>query len=70
MPEKRRIAPTISVSELFRLFPDGDTCCRWLDPVRWGKLPVCPHCGGVENISQPPSKPTITGIRTAARNSL
>ncbi len=57
MSEKKRIATTISVPELFRLFPDEDTCYRWLERVRWNDKPVCPHCGGVENITRPASKP-------------
>ena len=56
MKDKRR-AETISIPQLYRLFPDENACYRWLEAVRWNGQPVCPHCGGVENISQPPSKP-------------
>ena len=56
MTDKKRIATTISVPELFRLFPDEDTCYRWLERVRWNGEPICPHCGGVENIGPSPSK--------------
>lgn len=57
MTDRKRIATTISVPVLFRLFPDDDTCYRWLERVRWNDKPICPHCGGVENITRPPSKP-------------
>ena len=57
MTDKKRIATTISVPELFRRFPGEDTCYRWLERVRWNDKPVCPHCGGVENITRPASKP-------------
>ena len=52
----KRIATTISVPELFRLFPNEDSAYRWLEAARWNGHPVCPHCGGVENISESPSK--------------
>ena len=54
--EKKQIATTSSVPELFRLFPDEDTCYRWLEQVCWSGQPICPHCG-VENIRPTPSKP-------------
>ena len=53
----KRIATTISVTQLFRLFPDEDSCYRWLEAARWNGKPICPHCGGIENITRPPSKP-------------
>ena len=55
--DKKRIAKTLSVTQLFRMFPDGDACYAWLEAARWHGTPVCPHCGGIENISKPPSKP-------------
>ncbi len=56
MTNKKRIAVTISMTELFRLFPDEDTCYGWLERVRWNGRPVCPHCGGAENQGPAPSK--------------
>ena len=53
----KRIAETISVTQLFRMFPDEDACYQWLERARWNGQPVCPHCGGVENIGESPSKP-------------
>ena len=53
----KKQANTISVAELFRIFPDEDSCYEWFEQTRWNGKPICPHCGGVDNISQPPSKP-------------
>ena len=60
---KKRVAETISIVGLLKRFPDEDTCVEWLEHARWGDIahpssvrPVCPHCGGYENISQPKSK--------------
>ena len=55
MPKRK--ADTISLTQLFRMFPDENACYAWLERTRWGDQPVCPHCGGMDNISQPPSKP-------------
>lgn len=54
---KKRIANTISIPQLFRLFPTEQACIDWLEAARWNGKPVCPHCGGPENITQPASKP-------------
>ena len=57
MRERNR-AETISVPQLYRMFPDEDSCYEWLERVRWDGEPVCPHCGGLDNVSEPsPSKP-------------
>ena len=51
-------AETISIPQLYKLSPDHDSCFAWLEKVRWNGEPVCPHCGGLDNISAPPpSKP-------------
>ena len=54
---KKRIAKTISITELFRKFPTEQSCIDWLEAARWHGKPVCPHCGGDENITKPASKP-------------
>ena len=54
---KKRIAETISVTQLFRMFPDEETCVRWFEQARWNGIPTCPHCGSQDDISQPKSKP-------------
>ena len=53
----KRIAKTISVVQLFRMFPDEQACYAWLEEARWEGQPICPHCGGIENITKPASKP-------------
>ena len=56
--QKKRHAQTISIPMLYKLFPDEDSCYAWLEKVRWNDEPVCPHCGGMDNIAKPPpSKP-------------
>ena len=53
----KRIAETISVPQLFRMFPTEDSCYDWLEDARWEGKPVCPHCGGMDNFTRPASKP-------------
>ena len=54
----KRIAKTISVPQLYRMFPDDDACRAWLERVRWGSSPACPRCGSLDGIREaPPSKP-------------
>ena len=54
----KRIAETISVPQLYRMFPDDDACRAWLERVRWGGKPGCPRCGSLDGIREaPPSKP-------------
>ena len=54
----KRIAKTISVPQLYRMFPDDDACRAWLERVRWGSKPACPRCGSLDGIREaPPSKP-------------
>ena len=36
----------LSLSELFRLFPDGEMAEKWFADLRWDDdKPFCPHCG-------------------------
>lgn len=53
---KKRIAQTISIMEVMRMFPTERKAVRWLERSRWGNEKVCPHCGGTENISAAKSK--------------
>ena len=57
MMTKKRKANTISIAELFRMFPTEQSCIDWLEQARWNGKPVCPHCGGDENVTRPASKP-------------
>ena len=53
----KRIAETISIVQLLRMFPDNDSCIKWLEKVRWNNVPTCAHCGETERVTQPVSKP-------------
>ena len=53
---KKRIAETISITQLLRDFSTEKKCIKWLEKVRWDGQPICPHCGGTENVSRSPSK--------------
>ncbi len=35
----------ISLTKLFRMFPDDATAEKWFAEQRWGNEPTCPHCG-------------------------
>ena len=54
---KKRKAETFGVVELLHKFSTEKKCVEWLEQARWGRTPICPHCGGLENFSRPPSKP-------------
>lgn len=43
-------AKTISIIELLAMFSTEYKAVKWLERVRWHGKPVCPHCGGIENI--------------------
>ena len=60
---RKRIASTISITQLWQMFPDNNLCIKWLEQVRWNGVPVCTHCGGTEKISKPPSKPNTYWCR-------
>ena len=55
---KKRVAKTLSIPQLYRMFPDESHCYAWLEDTRWHGEPVCPHCGSLDDIkTPPPSKP-------------
>lgn len=49
----------ISLTALFRMFPDNETAERWFVKERWGDKPSCPHCGSlnVQSGAKHPSMP-------------
>lgn len=55
--KKKRVANTISIAELFKLFPDDDACFAWVEKIRWKGQPKCAHCKGTNVSAPPPSKP-------------
>ena len=54
---KKQQVKTLSIIEVMELFSTDEKAVEWLEAERWGDTPVCPHCGGIENISKPASKP-------------
>ena len=46
----KRIANTISIIELSSMFGTERKAVAWLERSRWEGKPVCPHCGGMDNI--------------------
>lgn len=51
-----RIAQTLSGAEVLRKFSTERKAVAWLERVRWGKSPVCAHCGTVSASRRTPSK--------------
>ena len=35
----------ISLTKLFRMFPDDETARKWIEGIVWPEGPHCPHCG-------------------------
>lgn len=35
----------LSMHEFYKLFPDNDSCKKYLEEVRWNNSPFCSHCG-------------------------
>lgn len=52
----KRKAETISVAGLLKRFSTEHKAVKWLEQARWGGAPVCPHCGGMGNITRAKSK--------------
>ncbi len=48
----------ITLSDLFRMFPDHATAEAWFAAQRWGDTPACPHCGSL-NVQSGASHPTM-----------
>jgi hypothetical protein len=55
-------AKTISIIELLSEYSTEHKAVKWLEKIRWDKEPICPHCGGVENISKQKSKKLLTPL--------
>lgn len=46
----KKAAKTISITELMGMFSTERKAVKWLERSRWNGKPVCPHCGGMDNI--------------------
>lgn len=36
-----------NLHDIYKAFPDDQACREYLENLRWGSTPVCPHCGSV-----------------------
>ncbi len=65
----KRIAQTMSVPQLCRMFPDDAACRKWLEKVRWNGKPACPHCGSPDDVRPPPpSRPSHFRCKACRRH--
>ena len=53
---RKKIAATISVTQLLKYFSTEEVCIAWLEQARWQGKPTCPHCQGQDHISLSDSK--------------
>ena len=53
----KRIANTLSIMEVLSLFATEADAAQWFEDVRWNGNPVCTHCGNMENLSRPKTRP-------------
>ena len=53
---RKKIAATISVTQLLKYFSTEEKCIAWLEQARWQGKPTCPHCQGQDRVSLAPSK--------------
>lgn len=65
---KKQQVKTLSIMEVMELFPTEERAVEWLETIRWGEEPVCPHCGSVEDISTPKSKPFTYWCKSCRHN--
>lgn len=48
------VATTISIVSLLKKFSTEHKAVKWLERSIWHGKPICPHCGGIENITPSP----------------
>jgi len=46
----KRQAKTVSILDLLAALADEAKAAAWLESAVWNRRPVCPHCGGSDNI--------------------
>ena len=51
-----KIAKTLSIFGLMRLFPDESVAVAFVEKHIWGDTPICPFCGGKNTAPRPKSK--------------
>ena len=53
----RRVANTLSIMDVMRMFATEADAVAWFEDARWHGTPTCSHCGNTEQITRPKSKP-------------
>ncbi|MYA28821.1 MAG: IS1595 family transposase [Nitrospira sp. SB0672_bin_25] len=53
----KRIAHTLSILDIVKLFATEADAAKWFELVRWNGKPACPQCGTTEQLSKPAHKP-------------
>ncbi len=43
----------MDIFKIFEQFPTQKSCIRYLEKVRWGTTPACPHCGSINVYPMP-----------------
>lgn len=51
---KKRIAETLSLCELMRIFPTEIEAIAHFERLRWGSKPHCTRCGATDRVSPKP----------------
>ena len=47
---KQKVANTISIPELVKIFSTETKAVKWIEKVIWGKKPICPKCQGIDKV--------------------
>ena len=53
----KRIAQTLSILDVTKLFATEADAVKWFELVRWLGKPACPYCGTTDQLSKPGHKP-------------
>jgi transposase-like protein len=43
----------VNVAKIYQRFPGEEDCVAYLEDLRWGGEPMCPHCGSVRTTPLP-----------------
>lgn len=52
----KRTATTLSVFEFMAKFPDAEAARKYLENIRWGGSPICPHCKAEDKATERKSR--------------
>ncbi len=48
----------MTLMEIFKYFPDRQSCIEYLETLRWGSDTKCPHCDG-DNVARKGAKKEV-----------